>query len=135
MNLSLKKLLSKILSAIQASEYRKGDSVSLERFWTAGYVTSSKTVVGFCIPLAKPVAKDVTGCTVTGVKLTLRQNGAYTHGSSSSDGVTPSSVRAYIYGNIVNMSCTMSSTTNAVNNAAIGVSTAEGGDTILITFY
>ena len=115
--------------------YEKGDSYTIiSSIHTAGYVTSSGASVRFMLPLDKPVASDVTKVTIDNLSLTLRQGGKYTHGSSSSTGATPKSVAATINPGFIMVNCTMSSTTNAVNNDTIGVSTYEGGKHPTITF-
>lgn len=102
--------------------FRAGNNVS--GTWRgAGFVTSSGTKVYFSIPLAKPVIGDpvVTVTSVSG--LMLRQGGKYTHGSSSSTYVKPSSYNAELDfgGNHVKIEAVMSDTTNVTNNDAIGI--------------
>ena len=102
--------------------YRKGDTINIT--WTgAGFISSSKTIVYFAIPLAKPVIGSPT-ISVASVKgLNLRQNDSYTHGSSETSYVKPASYSAGTSagGSFVLISATMSNTTNAVNNSPIGI--------------
>ncbi len=115
--------------------WEAGDSYTVaSSIHTAGYVTSSSKSVRFSIPLSKPVASDVTSVTISNLKLTLRQGGKYTHGSSATTGVAPSSITASVDNGFIMVNCNMSSTTNAVNNDVIGISTYEGGAKPTITF-
>lgn len=102
--------------------YRKGDSISVT--WTgAGYVTSSKTEIHFCIPLSKPVIGSPTVTVASANGIRLRQGDAYTHGSASDTLATPSSYPSPVLapGGYVRITAKMSSTTNAVNNSPIGI--------------
>ena len=75
------------------------------------------------VPLTKPVISGTTAAvtmSVSNVTLQLRQNGNYTHGTTSA--IAPSSATAkYVPGVGIHMTCSMSATTNAVNNAPVGV--------------
>ncbi len=107
--------------------YQAGDSFSAT-ITTGGYVTSSSAKIYFLIPTNRPIIGSPS-VTVSG-GLTLRQDGSYTHGSSASATVTPSSYAAYLVTGVgIRVIATMSSTTNAVNNATIGVA-----GTLTITF-
>lgn len=112
--------------------YRPGDSFTVE-VNTAGYVTASSTSVRFMVPLSRAVSSDVSNVTVSGMSVILRQDGKYTHGSSASVSVTPSSISAWARdrggGNYLTVWATMGSTTNAVNNDCVGI---EG--TLTVTF-
>ena len=109
--------------------YTAGDTISLDRLNTAGFVTSSKTKVYFSFNPGKPLygVSSISCSSIDG--LTLRQDGAYTHGSSSSSLVKPSSYLASAVGNSIGICATFTKTTNAVNNAPIGVAAS-----IKITF-
>lgn len=101
--------------------FAKGDSFSFSGFVGSGFVTSSKTKVYFMYPLTRPLIGSPT-ITASG-SFILRQDGSYTHGSSSSTYVTPTSIEAaLISGCGIRVVATFSNTTNAVNNAAVGVS-------------
>ena len=98
---------------------RQGDTLTLE-FKTAGYVTNGGKDVSFFVPLSVPMVGSPT-VTVSG-KLTLRQNNAYTHGSTASSTATPSSIsasRSMFHG--INVTASFSSTANVTNNDAIGI--------------
>jgi hypothetical protein len=102
--------------------YRGGDAFDI-KISTSGFVTSSGNSVRFIVPLSKPIIGNptVTASSVNG--LMLRQNGKYTHGSSSS---TYASVSSYTVdttnkGNHVVIFANLSDTTNVTNNDAIGV--------------
>ena len=101
--------------------YRKGDTLDVT--WNgAGFISSSKTIVYFAIPLAKPVIGSPTVSVASVKGLTLRQNDKYTHGSSADTYVKPASYSAGTSSNsFVLVSATMSDTTNAVNNSPIGI--------------
>ena len=109
--------------------YTAGDTISLDRMNTAGFVTSSKTKVYFSFNPGKPLygVSSISCSSIDG--LALRQDGAYTHGSSSSSLVKPSSYLASAVGNSIGICATFTNTTNAVNNAPIGVAAS-----IKITF-
>lgn len=109
--------------------YKKGDSISLS-WYGAGYITSSKTTIHFSVPLSRPIIGSPKVTVTSGTGLTLRQDGSYTHGSSSSVAVFPSSYSALANsGNHVRITATMSNTTNAINNSSIGINA-----NIIITF-
>lgn len=84
----------------------------------------------FSIPLSKPIIGSPTVTVTSSSGLILRQENAYTHGSSSSTYVKPSSYSTVAStGNYVRIIAKMSSTTNAVNNSPIGITAS-----IKITF-
>ena len=109
--------------------YTAGDTITLDRLNTAGFVTSSKTKVYFSFNPGKPLyGVSLISCSsIDG--LALRQDGAYTHGSSSSSLVKPSSYLTSAVGNSIGICATFTNTTNAINNAPIGVAAS-----IKITF-
>ena len=103
--------------------FTAGDTFSVT-IRTAGYCTSSKSQVQYCIPLGKPVI-GVSSVSVTtdadgGYK--LRQDGNYTHGSGQSTYMRPNSHSVtYSPKGMVFAIATFGNTTNAVNNDAIGI--------------
>ena len=101
--------------------YRKGDTISIQ--WLgAGYITSSKTQLCFCIPLSKPVIGSPTITVASGSGFILRQEASYTHGSSSTVRVVPTSYTAsLVAGCYIKVTANFSDTTNAVNNSPIGI--------------
>ena len=103
--------------------YKDGETLSVKDCRTAGFVTNSSKDIYFMVPLTKPVISGSTAAvtmSVSSVKLQLRQNGNYTHGTSSA--IAPSSATAtYVPGVGIHMKCTMSATTSAINNDVIGV--------------
>ena len=103
--------------------YRKGDSITAYIF-TAGYVSSGSDNVYISIPFSKPVIGNPTVTVTSSNGVILRQNGKYTHGSTSDVGVTPTKLTAYLSGNgsFIRLIMRFSATTNAVNNAPAGVS-------------
>lgn len=103
--------------------YRKYDSITAY-IWTAGYVSSGGNNVYISIPLSKPVIGSPTVTVTTSNGVILRQNGKYTHGSTSSVGVTPTKLTATLSGNgsFIRLNMQFSAMTNAVNNAPVGVS-------------
>jgi len=85
-----------------------------------GYVTTAKKEVVFTVPLARPIVGSPT-ISVT-ASLIIRQGSKYTHGSSSSTKVTPSSYEIERgIGDSICITCVMSDLTNAVNNDACAV--------------
>lgn len=74
---------------------RRGDSLTFS-IRTSGYVTASGTTVIFTVPFAVPIIGSPTVTVSSGSGFVLRQNNAYTHGSSSSTYVTPDSYIAYV---------------------------------------
>lgn len=99
--------------------YRKGNSVSIS-IETSGFCTNDKKEIWFNIPLSKPIIGNPT-VAVSG-NLKIRQGNNYTHGSSSSANATPSSIVATKNGeNLLRIKATMSATTNATNNDALGI--------------
>ena len=110
-------------SGLYKPYFTAGDTFSVT-IRTAGYCTSSKSQVQYCIPLGKPVI-GVSSVSVTtdadgGYK--LRQDGNYTHGSGQSTYMRPNSHSVtYSPQGMVFAIATFGNTTNAVNNDAIGI--------------
>lgn len=101
--------------------FRKGDSLSFT-LRTAGYVTNSKKDVSFLVPLSKPIIGAPTITAASNSGFVLRQGDKYTHGSSASVSVTPSSYSVtHIEGVGLVITAVFSGTTNVTNNDAIGV--------------
>lgn len=102
--------------------YSAGDSLTLT-VYTAGFVTSGSASIRFLVPLAKPIIGKPTITIASTDGITIRQNGQYTHGSSSTTAVKPTSYSTI--GNMANngivVVANMGSTTNATNNDALGV--------------
>lgn len=101
--------------------YKAGDSISFT-FRGAGYVTNSGQDITFLIPLALPIIGNPT-VTVSSVNgFTLRQNNSYTHGSSATVSVKPDSYSAALLWSAgIAVTAKFSTTTNVVNNDAIGI--------------
>lgn len=102
--------------------FRKSDTVS--GVWHgAGYITSSGTAVRFSIQLSKPIIGDPT-VTISSVDgLIVRQSTKYLYGSTATVYIKPSSYSASLSfsGNCINITATMSNTTNVENNSACGI--------------
>ena len=105
---------------------RAGDSWSAN-LRTTGYVTNGGTEVWFTVPLNMQVIGNPTVTVTSTNGFILRQNGAYTHGSAASTFVIPNSYettgtsqQTLLYNGIV-VKATFGTTTNAVNNAPVGV--------------
>lgn len=100
---------------------RQGDTLDLT-IMTSGYVTNTGKDVYFFIPFAVPMVGAPTITVASGEGMTLRQGGNYTHGSSATTAVKPSSytVTRYMFHGIV-VKAVFSTTTNAVNNDATGI--------------
>lgn len=102
--------------------YSAGDSLTLT-IYTAGFVTSGGASIRFLVPFAKPIIGNPTITITSGSGLTIRQGGAYTHGSGASTSVKPSSYSTIgdTDWNSVQIVATMSDTTNVQNNDALGI--------------
>lgn len=101
---------------------RRGDTLTISDMRTTGYVTDSGKQVRFFIPISVPIMGSPTVSVASVKGFILIQNGKYTHGSSGSAYVIPSSYstgRYMFHG--VSITATFSDTTNAVNNSPIGV--------------
>lgn len=102
--------------------YRKGDKV-----WVAGYVggfvTNSKSTICFTINLDRPILGTPTVTVTSSSGLVIRQDGLYTHGSDGSSYAKPDSYTTKWQGPYGIGVCAKfdSVTTNAVNNAAAGI--------------
>lgn len=105
--------------------FSKGDSFTGALIRTAGFVTGSGQNVYFCIPLGKPMVGNPTinVSSVADGGLRLRQNNAYTHGSSATAYTKPTSYTAVSSygGSIIRVLATFTNTTNVTNNAPIGI--------------
>lgn len=100
---------------------RRGDSMNVT-IKTAGYVTNSGQDVTFIVPFAVPIIGSPTVTVASGSGFALRQGNSYTHGSSASATVTPTSYSASLTAfNGVTVVAKFSNTTNVTNNDAIGI--------------
>lgn len=100
---------------------RRGDSVTLT-LRTSGYVTNGGKDVSFWIPFSMPIIGSPT-VTVTSINgFILRQGNSYTHGSTASVYVTPTSYEATatMYCGVY-VKAVFSNTTNVTNNDALGI--------------
>lgn len=88
---------------------------------TAGYVTGGGTNICFFVPCSRYVAGDTTPSAYSVNGFIIRQSGKYTHGSSSTTAVKPSSYSVSLTPGGFNITAVMSSTTNAINNAPCGI--------------
>lgn len=100
--------------------YTAGDKIPCE-INTGGYVTENGTIVRFVIPLCKPLVGVTKAILSSRDGFKGRQGGKYTHGSSGSKYVKPSSYGCYIREGWIDVRMTFSSTANAVTNDAVGV--------------
>ena len=100
---------------------RRGDTMTLT-LRCAGYVTSSGKEVFFWIPTSVPIIGSPTATVTSGSGFILRQGDKYTHGSSGSAYVTPSSYEATpTMFNGICVKAVFSNATNVTNNDAIGI--------------
>ena len=100
---------------------RKGDTFTLT-LRTAGYVTNSGKDVSFWIPMSEPIigSPTVTMSSING--FILRQGSKYTHGSSATIYVTPTSYEATATMlNGIYVKAVFSDATDVINNDAIGI--------------
>ena len=102
--------------------YRAGDVLNLT-IYTTGFVTSSGTSIRFLVPFARPIIGNPTVTITSGSGLTLRQGGKYTHDSTSTTSVKPSSYETIgdTDWNSIQIVANMSTTTNVQNNDALGI--------------
>lgn len=107
--------------------YSKGDSEMNISIKTSGYVTNSGMEVTFMVPLSKPIVGSTTITAMSINGFALRQNNNYTHGSQWVGGSTE-----YAYAKPMNytvskccggvvITALFTSSTNATNNAPIGI--------------
>lgn len=100
---------------------RRGDEVAIT-FFGAGFVTAGKTEIHFMLPLSKPIVGSPAISVSSTTGFIIRQNNAYTHGSTASIHVTPDKITAYAYHAAgVRVVAEFSDTTNALNNAPCGI--------------
>lgn len=115
-----------------AAQYQSGDSATLSTtLHTAGFVTNGSANVCFVIPITKSLASNVEAVSASGMKLIIRQDGNYTHGSSPTTSVAPGDIIITVTPFGLKAVCIMSATTNAVNNAPCGIAIDSG---LKITF-
>lgn len=100
---------------------RQGDSISCTIYAT-GYVSNSGKRIQFRFPLTVPIIGSPVISVTSGTGFILRQNGKYTHGSSSSVSVNPTSYTA-TYGSFLGIFIVaeFENTTNVVDNETIGI--------------
>lgn len=110
-------------SPVYRPYYHGVDTINNIGIATSGFVTDSAKSIRFTVPLSKPIIGSPTITVTSNTGLQLRQNGQYTHGSAAGTLVFPTSYNAVSTngGNHVVIYAKMSDTTNAINNAAIGV--------------
>lgn len=100
---------------------RRGDSITVT-FRGAGYVTNAKKDVSFWLPLTAPVIGSPTITAASGNGFIFRQGDKYTHGSSASAYVTPTSYEVVNYYRCgLYIKAVFSDVTNVTNNDAIGI--------------
>lgn len=88
---------------------------------TAGYVTGNSTNICFFVPCSRYVVGNPTPSAYSVNGFIIRQSGKYTHGSSSTAYVKPSSYSVSLTPGGFNIVAVMSSTSNAINNAPCGI--------------
>jgi hypothetical protein len=105
--------------------YRAGDVISFTgdsgAIRTAGYVTNSGKNVVFTVPVSKPVIGSPIITVSNGKGFVFRQDGNYTHGSSASAFVKPTSYSAVLNPSGFVITAIFDVTTNVVNNDATGI--------------
>lgn len=104
--------------------YRAGDVINFtgnSSVRTAGYLTSSNKNVVFTIPVAKPVIGSPSITVESGQGFVLRQGGSYTHGSSSTTFVKPTSYSVVLNDMGFVVTAIFDVTTNSTNNDSIGI--------------
>lgn len=99
----------------------RGDTITLSSFKTAGYITSSGTVLEFAVPISAPVIGS-PNVSVTATHIKLRQNGSYIH--TSIDYAVPTTVAGVAAPwNCILVTMTFSSATSSgsTNNDTVGI--------------
>lgn len=100
---------------------RRGDTMTLT-LRTAGYVTNGSKDVVFWIPISMPVIGSPTVTLTSGNGFILRQGNKYTHGSTATVYVTPSSYEAALaMMNGIYVKAVFENITNVTNNDTIGI--------------
>ena len=105
--------------------FRAGDVITASLIHTAGFVSTDSTTVYFTIPLTRYVLGDPTITFTSTTGFMIRQNGKYTHGSTSETYVKPKSVTVSVNNFGIRVNAVFSKKTNAVNNTPCGI--AWGG--------
>lgn len=102
--------------------YSAGDSLTLT-IYTAGFVTSAGKSIRFLVPFAKPIIGNPTVTIASGSGITIRQGGKYTHGSTSTTSVKPSSYETIgdTDWNGIQIVANMNDATDAINNDSLGI--------------
>lgn len=116
------RLLPEVTTTSFRPYYQAGDSFYVY-IYTAGFVSSSSKNIYFLVPFSKPVIGNptITAKSQSDYGFILRQDGKYTHGSSSSTYVKPSSYTVTVSNIGIRVYAVFSTTTNAVNNAPVGI--------------
>lgn len=100
---------------------RRGDSFTVT-FRGSGYVTNGMKDVSFWLPLTAPVIGSPTITAASGNGFIFRQGNSYTHGSSASVYITPTSYEVTNYYRCgLYIKAVFTDTTNVTNNDAIGI--------------
>lgn len=95
-----------------------GDSHAVR---TSGYVTNAGKNIVFTIPVSKPVIGSPSITVSNGKGFVIRQDGNYTHGSSASEFVKPTSYSVVLNPTGFVVTAIFDVTTNVVNNDATGI--------------
>lgn len=100
--------------------FRAGDSITTV-LHTAGYITTSGTVLYFTVPIDRPLmgVSVITASSVEG--FIVRQDNKYLYGSDSDVYAKPNSYVAYYRNCLIEIAATFSNTTNVINNAPVGI--------------
>lgn len=104
--------------------YRAGDVIDFtgnNAVRTSGYVTNANKNIVFTIPVAKPVIGSPSITVTSGQGFVFRQDGNYTHGSSASGFVKPTSYSVVLNSSGFVITAVFDVTTNSVNNDSIGI--------------
>lgn len=103
--------------------FRQGmDATISVTLYLTGFITNGGTELYFTVPFTKPIvgSPTVTVASIDGFR--LRQDDKYTHGSSATVLVKPTSYSGVVISNHgVGVKAVFSNTTNVVNNAPVGI--------------
>lgn len=105
--------------------YRAGDVLNFtgdsHAVRTSGYVTNAGKNIVFTIPVSKPVIGSPSIRVDSSKGFVLRQDGNYTHGSTASTFVKPTSYSVVLNNSGFVVTAIFDVTTNVTNNDSIGI--------------
>lgn len=107
--------LDERVTALEAG-YKPGDKLTAS-WHGAGYVTNGKALIGFAVPVRKPVLASQIN---VGGDMICRQGGNYVYGNANTGGTLKGSAW-YVDAGYIIINATVSLSSAAVNNDAVGI--------------